>query len=181
MRRVARFEKVSFEQYHKDFCNAYKCDEKDEKIKESAKKIWEGIKLPKRATARSAGYDFFAPYDMKIEPGATKHFPTGIRVFMEPENVLLLFPRSSLGFKYRLQLDNSVGVIDADYYYAENSGHISAKFTNDSKAEGNVCNIKKGQAYMQGVFVEYGITIDDDTTALRTGGIGSTDNERGNK
>ena len=97
----------------------------------------------------------------------------GRRVYMEENYVLKLYPRSGLGFKYRLQLNNTVGIIDSDYYYSDNEGHIFAKITNDSN-EGKTVTITKGTGFMQGIFVEYGITFDDDTTSVRNGGFGST-------
>jgi dUTP pyrophosphatase len=155
-KRIARFEKVSEEQYNKDSILAY-----------------EDIILPKRATKGSAGYDFFSPVDIILEPECTVRIPMGIRCKMEEDWVLLLVPRSSLGFKYRLQLDNTIGVIDSDYYYAKNEGHIMIKLTNDSK-NGDILEIKKGDAIAQGIFVQYGITEDDDVMTERTGGFGST-------
>ena len=122
--------------------------------------LYENIRLPRRATAGSAGYDFFAPADITLKPGETVKIPTGIRVWMEPEWVLKCYPRSGLGFKYRLQLNNTVGIIDSDYYYSDNEGHIFSKITNDSNEEKT--------------FVEYGITLDDDATEVRNGGFGST-------
>ena len=92
---------------------------------------------------------------------------------MEVNYVLKLYPRSGLGFKYRLQLNNTVGIIDSDYYYSDNEGHIFAKITNDSN-EGKTVTINKGEGFMQGIFIEYGITVDDDTTEIRNGGFGST-------
>ena len=92
---------------------------------------------------------------------------------MENNWVLLLFPRSSLGFKYRMQLDNTVGVIDSDYYYSDNEGHISLKISNDTKEE-KVLEIEKNKGVCQGIFFEFGITIDDDTKEKRNGGLGST-------
>ena len=92
---------------------------------------------------------------------------------MNDDYVLMLFPRSSLGFKYRLQLNNTVGIIDSDYYYSDNEGHIFIKVTNDSN-EGKTVEIKAGEAFAQGIFLQFGITIDDDTTAVRNGGFGST-------
>ena len=92
---------------------------------------------------------------------------------MKENYVLMLFPRSSLGFKYRLQLNNTVGIIDSDYYGAENEGHIFARITNDTN-EGKTAVIAKGQGFMQGVFVPFGITIDDNADKERTGGLGST-------
>ena len=92
---------------------------------------------------------------------------------MEPDWVLKLYPRSGLGFKYRLQLNNTVGIIDSDYFYSDNEGHIFAKLTNDSK-EGKSLTIPAGDGFMQGIFLEYGITVDDEAEGVRNGGFGST-------
>lgn len=164
MKKIAKFEKVSFEQ----FASAYK-SEADENICS----IYEALPLPKRATTGSAGYDFFCPQDMTIAPGETVMIATGIRVRMEEGWVLKLYPRSGLGFKYRLQLNNTVGIIDSDYYHSDNEGHIFAKLTNDSRENKSV-ELTKGTAFMQGIFVEYGITVDDEVSQLRNGGMGST-------
>ena len=158
MKRIAKFEKVSQEEFLKA------CDSLE---------VYNDIKLPKRATVGSAGYDFYAPFDITLAPGETIKIPTGIRVQMEVNYVLKLYPRSGLGFKYRLQLNNTVGIIDSDYYYSDNEGHIFAKITNDSN-EGKTVTINKGDGFMQGIFIEYGITVDDDTTEIRNGGFGST-------
>ena len=163
-KRIAKFYKVSKEQYLKSF---------DNKNNEEILSIYDDILLPKRATKGSAGYDFFAPFDIVLKPGETIKVPTGIRVSMEENYVLKLYPRSGLGFKYRLQLNNTVGIIDSDYYYSDNEGHIFAKITNDKKKK-KTLEIKKGQGFMQGIFVEYGITLDDDTVEVRNGGFGST-------
>ena len=88
-------------------------------------------------------------------------------------NFVKLYPRSGLGFKYRLQLNNTVGIIDSDYYYSDNEGHIFCKITCDAKEEKEVL-LKKGSAFVQGIFLEYGITFDDEVTELRNGGFGST-------
>ncbi len=161
---IAKFEKVTFEQFKSSFDNL------DEA---TLKQMYEDIKLPKRATKGSAGYDFYAPFDINLAPGETIKIPTGIRAWMEEEYVLKLYPRSGLGFKYRLQLNNTVGIIDSDYYYSDNEGHIFAKITNDSN-ENKTVSIAKGTGFMQGIFVEYGITVDDDATEIRNGGFGST-------
>ncbi|MBQ3253233.1 MAG: dUTP diphosphatase [Acholeplasmatales bacterium] len=163
-KRIARFEIVSFEQYKSAF---------DDKSEVEVKSIYDDLKLPKRATKGSAGYDFYVPYDITLAPGETAKVPTGIRVYMEENYVLKLYPRSGLGFKYRLQLNNTVGIIDSDYYYSDNEGHIFAKITNDSN-ENKTVTLAKGTGFMQGIFVEYGITFDDDTTSIRNGGFGST-------
>lgn len=160
MEKIAKFEFVTYEEYAKALPD---------------KAVYEQLKLPKRATAASAGYDFYAPYDFSLQPGETIKIPTGIRCKMQENYVLLLLPRSSLGFKYRLGLDNTVGVIDADYYNALNEGHIFIKITNNSKDK--ILNVKQGEGFAQGIFIQYGITVDDEVTTLRTGGFGSTNKE----
>lgn len=168
MKRIARFEKVSLEQFREGWTDTF--GPADEGVIEE---IYRNIKLPRRATAGSAGYDFFAPARFVLYPGESVKIPTGIRVRMDPEWVLKCYPRSGLGFKYRLQLNNTVGIIDSDYYYSDNEGHIFAKLTNDSN-EGKAVEVKTGEGFMQGIFVEYGITEDDDVTDARNGGFGST-------
>ena len=167
-KRIAEFMKVSFEQYREAYLDTY-----GEISDQEIRKVYEGIKLPRRATSGSAGYDFFAPFSLKLEPGETLKVPTGIRSKMVNDWVLKLYPRSGLGFKYRLQLNNTVGIIDSDYFYSDNEGHIFAKITNDSN-EGKIVEIPEGTGFMQGIFLEYGITIDDDVTDVRNGGFGST-------
>lgn len=168
MQRIAKFEKVSFEQFIEGFIDCF-----GEKSEAEIKEIYENMKLPRRATSGSAGYDFFAPVEISLNPGETVKVATGIRARMEENWVLKLYPRSGLGFKYRLQLNNTVGIIDSDYYYSDNEGHIFAKITNDSN-EGKSVIIDAGTGFMQGIFLEYGITEDDDATAVRNGGFGST-------
>lgn len=167
-KRIAKFHKVSFEQFQEGYNDTF--GETDEAVIHD---IYENIKIPRRATAGSAGYDFFTPVSLTLEPGKTAKIPTGIRVEMETEWVLKCYPRSGLGFKYRLQLNNTVGIIDSDYFYSDNEGHIFAKITNDSN-EGKTVELEAGTGFMQGIFVEYGITVDDDVTDVRNGGFGST-------
>ena len=159
---------MSWEQFLVSWRDTFE-ESREERIRE----IYEKIKLPRRATSGSAGYDFFAPETIVLKPGETAKIPTGIRAEMEPEWVLKLYPRSGLGFKYRLQLNNTVGIIDSDYFYSDNEGHIFAKLTNDTNEERTVA-LKAGTGFMQGIFVEYGITFDDDVTDIRNGGLGST-------
>ena len=166
MKRIAKFHKVSFEQFAEGFADY-------SKDLEVVRKIYDSIKLPKRATKGSAGYDFFAPVGIVLAPGETMKVPTGIRCEMDYDWVLKLYPRSGLGFKFRLQLNNTVGIIDADYFYSDNEGHIFAKITNDSN-EGKTVEIPAGTGFIQGIFLEYGITVDDDATEIRNGGFGST-------
>lgn len=160
MKRIAKFEKVSFDEFKK----AFDID---------ATSIYQNLKLPTRATKGSAGYDFFLPFDIELKPNETIKIPTGIRVRIDENYVLKLYPRSGLGFKYRLQLNNTVGIIDSDYFYSDNEGHIFAKITNDSN-ENLTLNLTSGTGFMQGIFIEYGITEDDDVTDIRNGGFGST-------
>lgn len=167
-KRIAKFEKVSFEQFLESWLDTFGETEVDQ-----VRMIYDGIKLPKRATSGSAGYDFYMPVDITLEPGKTVKIPTGIRVKMEEEWVLKCYPRSGLGFKYRLQLNNTVGIIDSDYYDSDNEGHMFAKITNDTN-EGKTVELKCGTGFMQGIFVEYGITVDDDVQTVRNGGFGST-------
>ena len=121
----AKFYKVSYEQF-KEGMSDFNLEETE------IKNIYDEISLPKRATVGSAGYDFYTPIDITLKPGETIKIPTGIRCEMNPSWVLMLFPRSGLGFKFRLQLNNTVGVIDSDYFYSDNEGHIFIKLTNDS-------------------------------------------------
>lgn len=168
MRKIAKFHKVSYEQFSKDWKDTF-CGVPEEQVQ----KVYENIKLPRRATTGSAGYDFLSPLNFRLEPGQTVKIPTGIRVEMEEGWVLKCYPRSGLGFKYRLQLNNTVGIIDSDYFYSDNEGHIFSKITNDGK-EGKTVELEQGVGFMQGIFVEYGITVDDDATEVRNGGFGST-------
>ena len=156
MKRIAQFFKVSNEQWIKDGSTA----------------DYHDVLLPKRATTGSAGYDFFAPEEFSLSPNQTIKIATGIRVKIDEGWVLKIYPRSSLGFKYRLTLNNTVGIIDSDYYFADNEGHIFIKMTNCGDKP---LTVEKGKAFAQGIFVEYGITVDDEVSSSRTGGFGSTD------
>lgn len=166
MNTAGHFEKVSFRQFEKDW--------NKNTGREDSEEIYKNLQLPERATTGSAGYDFHAPCDIDLKPGASVLIPTGIRAKMNPGWVLMLFPRSSLGFKYRMQLDNTVGIIDADYYGADNEGHIMCRITNDTH-DNKALHINKGAGMVQGIFVPFGITDDDSAEGKRTYGFGSTD------
>ncbi len=168
MRRIAQFHKVSEDQFTEGMKDVFPQLEEKE-----IREIYQNLKLPRRATTGSAGYDFYSPVDFDLQPGESLKMPTGIRVQMEEGWVLKVYPRSGLGFKYRLQLNNTVGIIDSDYFYSDNEGHIFIKITNDSR-EGKTLHVDKGNGFAQGIFVEFGITVDDDAAALRNGGMGST-------
>lgn len=165
MNRIAEFQKVSENQFVTDYNNEF------EKGGEEAYKT---LKLPARATSGSAGYDFYSPVDFTLKPNETIKIPTGIRSKIENGWVLMIYPRSGLGFKYRLQLNNTVGVIDSDYYNSDNEGHIMIKVTNCSN-ENKTVTVKSGEAFAQGVFTPFGITYDDNADGERNGGFGSTD------
>lgn len=167
MERIAEFQKVSFSQFEADF---------KKKFPEIAdvKAVYDGIKLPQRATAGSAGYDFFAPVDLSLEKGRSLLIPTGIRARINDGWVLNIFPRSGLGFKHRVQLDNTVGIIDADYYNSSNEGHIMIKLSCDAHDEGHSLSLRAGEGFAQGIFLQFGITVDDSSNGVRDGGFGST-------
>lgn len=165
MQKIAKFYKVSYEQFEKDCKGIFNEHE--------IKTIYDGIQLPKRATKGSAGYDFYSPVSFTLKPQETIKLPTGIRAQMCEGWVLQLFPRSSLGFKYRLQFNNTVGIIDEDYFYSDNEGHIFVKLTNDSK-EGKTLQIEANEALVQGIFLPFGICEDDEVSEIRNGGFGST-------
>ena len=163
MKQVAKFMKVSSFQFEKDLKNT-------NPEKENG---YEQIILPQRATKGSAGYDFFIPFDLELKSGETAIIPTGIRVQIDEGYFLALYPKSGLGFKFRLRLENTVGIIDSDYYFSDNEGHIFIKLTNDSN-EGKTVELAAGQGFAQGIFLPFGITEDDEVTQIRNGGFGST-------
>lgn len=168
MHRIAKFMKVSPD----NFMQAMR-DDFPQYTEDDIRDIYESLMIPARATKGSAGYDFFAPFAFSLPPGTTIKIPTGIRAQMDEDWVLQLFPRSGLGFKYRMQLNNTVGIIDSDYFYSDNEGHIFAKITNDSN-EGKALEVAAGSGFMQGIFLQYGITEDDEADGVRNGGFGST-------
>lgn len=167
----AKFEKVSPNQFLEAFANNYKEFSCAGDVLELISKLYENIELPKRGTSGSAGYDFKSPLNVEIQPGESFTFVTGIRCWMSQEYFLMIVPRSSLGFKYKLTLDNTVGIIDSDYYDSDNEGHIMIKVTNNSD---KVLFVNKGDKIAQGIFLPYIKTDDDDVTEKRNGGIGST-------
>lgn len=167
MQRIAEFQKVSFEQFEKDWLKNFP-------ETENAKEIYEQIKLPQRATVGSAGYDFYAPENISLKTGASVLIPTGIRAKIDAGWVLSVYPRSGLGFKHRVQLDNTVGIIDADYYHSSNEGHIMIKLSCDAHDDGHSVLLTKGDGFAQGIFTAFGITVDDAADGIRDGGFGST-------
>ena len=163
-----KFEKISFERYAEDVfdCDVTEMDSID-------REDYESYKLPQRATKFSAGYDIFALEDTIIPPRQTVKVPTGIRVILDDDKFLAIYPRSGLGFKYKMQLYNTTGIIDADYCNSDNEGHIWCKFYNDSP-DGKTIKIKAGEAMCQGVIQQFFKTDDDEADDIRNGGFGST-------
>lgn len=161
-----KFEKVSKE----TFVNAMK---KFSDYEEStANLLYDNIVIPKRSTSGSAGYDFHFPYGITIPAHATVIIPTGIKVKLDTDKVLMIAPRSSFGIKHHMKLTNTQAYIDSDYYNNEsNEGHILIGITseNDSAVAFN-----SGDKFAQGIIIQYFVTEDDDTNTMRTGGIGST-------
>lgn len=180
MQRVAEFEKVSFDEFRSAIMLQF-CDVKTDvrkKDREAAMDAWirrmyDEIKLPTRATSGSAGYDFHAPFGITLDHKTSCTIPTGVRVKIDEGWWMACLPRSGHGFKYEVHLANTCGVIDSDYYYADNEGHIFAKLVNFGTQKRKF-EIEAGDSFMQAIFIPYGITHSDNASALRHGGIGST-------
>lgn len=168
-----RFEIVTFEQFKNDMIATFdEYDDSNESIDE-IKTIYNSIEFPTRSTKCSAGYDFKSPFYFYLDSGDTIMIPTGIRAYMPYGMVLMVYPRSGLGTKYRLGLCNTVAVIDSDYYFANNEGHIHLKLVNNGDER---VAIDAGKAFAQGVFTSYYTVYNDAANGVRRGGFGSTDN-----
>ena len=198
--RIAIFQKVSVKQFIEDFRKLGVGTE--ELTDDQIKNIYKGIKLPTRASSGSAGYDFYLPLGISIAHGCSVVIPTGIRCKIKDGFCLNIIPKSGLGFKYRVMIGNTIGLIDSDYYCSDNEGHIMVKIVNDgynpshraihyekfsdyeltvvkenvkSTAKDKVAlKLEQGNKFCQGVFLPYFITDDDNVTDTRNGGFGST-------
>lgn len=170
MNKVAEFKKISFKQFKKDVndTSIYRVIDDNYFIE-----LYEDIVIPKRSTDGSAGHDICIPFDINLLPNDTLKVPTGIRCEMKKEWVMLIFPRSSMGIKKGLRILNTIPVIDSDYAYADNEGHIFICIKNESN---KVMKLKKGDKIVQGVFVPFGVADNKEINCKRTGGIGSTGN-----
>lgn len=161
MESVAKFEKVSLKEYTGT-----------KKSSEDAN-AWVHLKLPERATKGSAGYDFFSQRDIVINPHESVVISTGIKCKLADGYVLMMYPRSGLGFKFGLREANTVGIIDSDYYgNSDNEGHIKVKLVNPSDKK---ITIFKNKAFAQGIITKFYLAEGDNVTATRSGGFGSTD------
>ena len=157
---IARFTRVSDKQYAQAMAG-----------REGAMPL-EAVPLPGRATRGSAGYDFIAPVETVIPAGGKALIPTGIRCEMQEGWVLMLFPRSGLGFKTQIRLSNTVGIIDSDYAFADNEGHIMVSLRNPGSRD---VTIGRGERFCQGVLLPFGLAEEEDALLEdRRGGFGST-------
>lgn len=170
MKAIAEFEKVSYQEFKNSFKKLGYIKDPD-KIEQFLFEFYNKIKLPERNTSGSAGHDISTPLPVSVPAGESLVVPTGLRCRMEEGYVMLIFPRSSLGIRFRMMLTNTVGVIDSDYYVAENEGHILISVTNNGSKGINLFN---GTRFAQAVFVPYGVAAGSGGTEKRTGGIGST-------
>lgn len=169
METVSKFEKVSYNEYLTVMRSLLPSNWSEEEIRAT----WEELKLPERATEKSAGYDFYTPVGFSVTPGQQMLIPTGIRAKISDGWVLMCVPRSGLGFKYGMKLRNTVGIIDSDYYDSDNEGHIMLKISVDEPLD-----VEQGDRFAQGIFLPFGITEDDTATGKRNGGFGSTDADK---
>jgi len=170
MKKVAEFYKVSFNQFKTD----YEAIFGNIKSEEELKAIYEAIKLPKRATTGSAGYDFYLPFPIELKAGEEITIPTGIRFKCKQDWAMLFMSKSGLGSKSRLQLNTAISLIDSDYYYSDNEGHILSKIIHDTRKPDEILSLPAGKSYLQGLFVQFGITHSDKAKGRRNGGFGST-------
>lgn len=162
---MRRFEKISKEQWVKDTLNKYYDNDLIE--------CYNNIKFPQRATSKSAGYDIYSPIKCSIMPYEQMLIPTGIKVDMDDNDVMLIIIRSSLGIKKGLSIPNQTGVIDADYYNnPDNEGHVWVALKNNTNKQ---FDIEVGDRVSQAIFIKYN-TVEDDSpiSESRNGGIGST-------
>ena len=130
--------------------------------------------LPQRQTQASAGYDFYLPEEITLEPGQLTLVPTGVKAYMQPDEFLGMHIRSSMAVKRGLVLVNNVGIIDSDYYNnPDNEGHIMVALINSKE---KALTLPAGERIAQGIFYKY-LVADGDSQgakAVRGGGFGST-------
>lgn len=168
MDKIRGFEKVSKEQFIESFKEEF-----ENYTIEEVENIYNDLKTPKRATAKSAGYDVFAPISFELKPMEDIKIPIGFKVYMLEDEDIDFFPRSGHGFKFYIRLANTVGIGDSDYYNNENNeGLYFVKIRNEGT---KVLTVKKGEAFAQAIFRKYLLADGDDFTGeKRIGGLGST-------
>lgn len=159
---MRKFEKISFKQFKKDII--------DDEI------LYSSYNIPRRHTKNSAGYDFEAIETYTIKPMDIIKVPTGIKVQMNNDEMLMIVVRSSMGFKYNLRMCNQVGIIESDYYDNEsNEGHMWIALQNEGK---ETIVIEKGDRFAQGIFVKFlKVDNEEEIEDKRKGGLGSTAKE----
>lgn len=177
MKVVGKFERVSLEEFSRSIKLRFDTQFSDEIIQE----MYEKIKLPRRATSGSAGYDFFSPFYFFLPSWGDIIVPTGIKVRISDGWFLGFYPRSGTGMKNYLRIANTVGIVDADYYgNASNEGHIMVKVRKesgplDTSEPTRDVEFRAGDAFCQAVFQQFGVVEGDEADGDRTGGFGSTD------
>lgn len=131
-----------------------------------------GFNLPVRSTQNSGGYDFFAMEDVVIQPNEITYIPTGVKAKMLDDEILIIANRSSNPKKKGIILSSGINIIDADYYgNPDNDGEISLILQNITSEPVKIC---KGDKTVQGVFIKFLKTDDDNSQTKRVSGIGST-------
>lgn len=135
------------------------------------KEMYENLKAPEYKTEGAAGHDIHSPYDFTLNPGETIKFPTGYSVEMPIGFVFKIYPRSSLGTKFEATLTNTVGIVDSDYFYSSNEGHMWMFMKNNGN---KVLEIKQGEAVAQGTIDKYYVFGVNPNATKRDGGFGST-------
>lgn len=164
---MIQFAKISIPQWDKDVKEVFDNDK-------DASQSYQMVQIPKRSTLKSSGYDFHCPYNCVVPAHGTCKIYTGIKIYLDDNKTLKLYPRSSVGIKHGIMLSNTVGIIDADYVdNPDNEGHIIIALRNLSDEP---FYIKAGDKIVQGIIERY-YTVDDEEYSdmkERTGGIGST-------
>ena len=156
---MRNFEKISFKQFKKDIIDS--------------KETYNSYNIPVRHTNCSAGYDFESILSFELQPGEIKKIPTGIKVQMNQDEMLMIVVRSSTGFKYNVRMCNQVGIIESDYYNnSSNEGHMWIALQNEGT---EVFKVEAGDRIAQGIFVKF-LTVDEEEKLdnERNGGLGST-------
>lgn len=171
--RVGKFEKVSYEQFKKDWLNTYN-ESGDEELRteEAIRDAYDTLNVPTRGSTGSDGYDFYSPLSFTLYPNEYIKIPTGIKIYMLEGFSLTCVPRSSVGNKYHCRISGTVALIDNDYYNnTKNEGHIMIAIRNEGDKP---FSINKGERFCQGSIRMGGITFDDNVNEIRNGGFGST-------
>lgn len=166
---AAHFEKVSYKEFKQSMIKYCPYISRTEYLN-----IYNSIKLPKRKTKNAAGYDFDPPFEWELHPAESITIPLGIKCKTKMGWFLFIASRSGCG-KFRIQLDDTIPIIDGDYYNClKNEGNIIVQLTNDNK-RGEIFKISKDNSFVQGIITIYGLDSDDKgNNIIREGAFGST-------